>query len=194
MTAAAQVLQLVRAHFRRDETAFLSAATILARAAKTPSIRNGILETLRRGYESGPRPSSGGFGGASGGALTLRSRRPSGQVAQQHLRAHRLAWELWFGPAPADLLALHACDTPACVNPLHITFGTQKRNREECAERGRTARGERNGNRRFTEADVTRMRALSAAGQALPEIGEAFGCDPRTVYSIVQRRTWGHVA
>lgn len=69
MTAAAQVLQLVRAHFRRDETAFLSAATILARAAKTPSIRNGILETLRRGYESGPRPSSGGFGGASGGAL-----------------------------------------------------------------------------------------------------------------------------
>lgn len=35
MTAAAQVLQLVRAHFRRDETAFLSAATILARAAKT---------------------------------------------------------------------------------------------------------------------------------------------------------------
>lgn len=126
--------------------------------------------------------------------LTLRSRRPSGQVAQQHLRAHRLAWELWFGPAPADLLALHACDTPACVNPLHITFGTQKRNREECRDRGRTARGERNGNRRFTEADVTRMRALSAAGQALPEIGEAFGCDPRTVYSIVQRRTWGHVA
>lgn len=40
MTAAAQVLQLVRAHFRRDETAFLSAATILARAAKTPSIRS----------------------------------------------------------------------------------------------------------------------------------------------------------
>lgn len=65
MTAAAQVLQLVRAHFRRDETAFMSAATVLARAAKTPTIRNALLDTLRRGYESrpsgrdaGPKPPS----------------------------------------------------------------------------------------------------------------------------------------
>lgn len=60
MSAAAQVLQLVRAHYRRDETAFASAAGSLARAAKSPSMRIALLETVRRGHEKRPGPSDGG--------------------------------------------------------------------------------------------------------------------------------------
>ncbi len=61
MSAAAQVLQLVRAHYRRDETAFASAAGSLARAAKSPSMRAAIVETLRRGHETRPGPGASGF-------------------------------------------------------------------------------------------------------------------------------------
>ncbi len=54
MTAAASVMQLVRAHFGRDEVAFASAAHALARTAKMPALRIQITEALKRGYASRP--------------------------------------------------------------------------------------------------------------------------------------------
>lgn len=54
MTAAANVMQLVRAHFQRDETAFASAAMSLARAAKSNPLRVQITEALKRGYDRRP--------------------------------------------------------------------------------------------------------------------------------------------
>lgn len=55
MSAAVSVLQLCRAHFRRDDVAFASAAASLARSAKSPSIRQEIGELIRRGYQTPPR-------------------------------------------------------------------------------------------------------------------------------------------
>jgi SpoVK/Ycf46/Vps4 family AAA+-type ATPase len=54
VTAASNVMQLVRAHFLRDEIAFASAATALARSAKSPAMRMHITETLKRGYARRP--------------------------------------------------------------------------------------------------------------------------------------------
>jgi len=51
MSAAATVLQLVRAHYRRDESAFAGAAAALARSAKTQLIRNEITDLIRRGFQ-----------------------------------------------------------------------------------------------------------------------------------------------
>lgn len=62
MTAAANVMQLVRAHFQRDETAFASAAMSLARAAKSGALRVQITEALKRGYDRRPGESANGWG------------------------------------------------------------------------------------------------------------------------------------
>lgn len=62
MSASASVLQLIRAHFRRDDMAFAGAAAMLSRAAQ-PAIRGQIQEIIRKGYEGrGPAP-PGGFTG-----------------------------------------------------------------------------------------------------------------------------------
>lgn len=51
--------------------------------------------------------------------------------------AHRVAYERARGTLPDGLLALHSCDTPACVNEAHLHPGTHHDNAVEKVERGR---------------------------------------------------------
>lgn len=65
--------------------------------------------------------------------------------------AHRVAYELTFGPITGGLFACHKCDTPACVSPYHIFLGTQADNIADRDAKGRTARGDRSGSRLHPE-------------------------------------------
>lgn len=51
--------------------------------------------------------------------------------------AHRIAYELINGPIPAGAHLLHSCDTPACVNPDHLTAGTHQDNIQDAISKGR---------------------------------------------------------
>ena len=51
--------------------------------------------------------------------------------------AHRLFWEITFGPIPDGKQILHKCDNRCCVNPDHLYTGTQKENVEDMVRRGR---------------------------------------------------------
>lgn len=64
---------------------------------------------------------------------------------QNPKRAHRVAWELSFGPIPAGLAVCHHCDNPACCNPNHLFVGTHRGNMLDKARKGRIVRGMPNG-------------------------------------------------
>ena len=53
------------------------------------------------------------------------------------LKAHRVSFEMRYGPIPDEYLVLHKCDNPSCVNPLHLEAGTQKKNMQDAYMRGR---------------------------------------------------------
>ncbi len=42
--------------------------------------------------------------------------------------AHRIAWQITYGPIPQGLFVLHKCDNPPCVNPTHLYVGTHTDN------------------------------------------------------------------
>jgi len=46
----------------------------------------------------------------------------------RYYQAHRIAWALTHGSDPGDALVLHECYNKSCVNPRHLTLGTQRLN------------------------------------------------------------------
>lgn len=58
-------------------------------------------------------------------------------------KAHRVSWEIHFGPIGEGLFVCHRCDTPRCVNPEHLFLGTAADNNADRNSKGRQARGEK---------------------------------------------------
>lgn len=112
---------------------------------------------------------------------------------KKNIVAHRLAYELLVGPIPVGKLALHKCDTPHCVNPDHLFFGTDADNRADCVAKDRHARGERSGVNKLTEAQVKEIKRLIANGMRLMDIAPLFGVSKNHISGIKNGRYWRHL-
>lgn len=108
--------------------------------------------------------------------------------------ATRYMWELVHGSSPGKMFVLHSCDNRACVNPRHLSLGTLQQNKREEVERGRHARGERNGMSRLTAQDVDCIRKCFATGAfSKNRLATAFGVSGVLVGHVVRRKAWRHV-
>ncbi len=107
-------------------------------------------------------------------------------------KAHRLAYRWQFGDIPPGENICHHCDHPYCCNPLHLFTGSQKRNMEDCARKGRivSPRGTAHYRARVTEEQVLEIRRLRRQGWTLQRLADKFGIANQTVSTIVLRQFW----
>ena len=123
-----------------------------------------------------------------------------------HGRAHRYVWELYYGPISEGLCVLHACDTPACVNPSHLWLGTKADNNADMIQKGRKVKGgtyaagkykhgKHHHNARLDAEKICRIRQTYAGGiTSLSKIAQEYGLATSHVYRIVKRQAWRHIA
>lgn len=116
-------------------------------------------------------------------------------------KAHRVAFFLVHGSWPEN--ALHTCDNRRCCNPAHLYDGSIAENNQDMVARGRAwvqqpgaaARGERHAMAVLTEDDVLEIRRAYEAGEATQyDLAEQYGVHQFAIWSVVNGRTWRHVA
>lgn len=111
--------------------------------------------------------------------------------------AHRIAYELEYGPITPGLVLLHKCDNPGCINPRHLRAGTQAENVADMVEKGRENRDPRPYHRgtsnpnSYLTADLVRNVLLSDLPQAAA--ADHFGIARSWVQRIRAREVWTHV-
>jgi hypothetical protein len=107
--------------------------------------------------------------------------------------AHRTAWMLTKGLIPGGMNVLHRCDNRPCCNPNHHFLGTYGDNCRDRTKKGRTAKGEKHGRAKLTEAQAIEILARSKAGESHRLLAHAFQVSRSTIQHLVQGRSWSHL-
>ena len=90
-----------------------------------------------------------------------------------------------------DGILLHSCDTPACVNPRHLSLGTNADNSSDMVAKGRSLRGERNHKAKLSATDVRSIRAWHSQGNVTKKtIAKEYGVSDTLISFIISRKIW----
>ena len=107
--------------------------------------------------------------------------------------AHRVSWELHFGPIPDGMLVLHHCDNPACTNPQHLFLGSHQDNSDDMVAKGRQAHagGRVKGDPRLQGSNHPRSKlteeqrkAVASSSGPARVVAMQFGVKEGTVYRL----------
>jgi hypothetical protein len=124
------------------------------------------------------------------GQLTLRLRRLGYPKRKVRLLAHRVSYTLHVGMIGKGLQIMHECDTRRCVNPAHLTPGTQKTNEAGKVARGRSARGQRQWAATLSDSQAQEILDRYRAGELPANLAIEFSVSLFTAVSICTRTRW----
>jgi len=113
------------------------------------------------------------------------------KVEGRSLRAHRVSYQVFKGEFPENLQTLHSCDNPSCCNPDHLWVGSNADNMADRDNKGRTARGERNGGGGKLKEEEVRLILSDTRRTGL--VAEDFGVSIALVYKIRTGEVWKHI-
>lgn len=118
---------------------------------------------------------------------------PTGQGSKS--TARRVAWVLFHGPIPEDMMVGSVLDDPLDVNPANLRLFTRSERWREVGRRPPAApAGSGNPTAKLTEDQVREIRARYAGGaETMRGLGEEFGVAGATIYLIIHRKMWAHV-
>ncbi|WP_395393123.1 HNH endonuclease [Novosphingobium sp. BL-8A] len=117
------------------------------------------------------------------------------KVRQTTIRAHRWIYSYVYGLTQSDQVIRHKCDTPSCVNPLHLEVGTASENMRDMVARGRNSdrKGDRHPMAKIDAKQALEIRRLYDIGHRQSQIADTFGISRALVGKVVRRERWTHI-
>lgn len=124
------------------------------------------------------------------------------KVGETTTYAHRMSYEMHYGPVPEGLFVCHRCDNRLCVNPAHLFTGTHQDNMDDMVAKGRSrggyrggkARGQTNGQSKLTDEAVRAIRQAWQSGAVSQRaLAAQYGVDPSLISVVVNRKVWTHI-
>ena len=109
-------------------------------------------------------------------------------------KAHRLSYLLHNNRLSRELIICHSCDNPSCVNPAHLSQGTNADNMRDRDNKFRMMHGERTNTAKLTEVQVLEIRARYAAGETNKSaLAREYGVSNPLIGCIIRRDNWRHL-
>ena len=172
----------------------ISAAVAAASAGEPLQSPSGRLRKLPKAATIADRLASGSVQMPNGCLEWKGARNPNGygctKISGKSVFAHRLAFEIAFGPVPAGHHVCHKCDNPSCIDPDHLFAGTCAENIADMVSKGRQTKGEKNPRAKLTESNVQEIRRLILAGVRRADIAARFGVLPNHIGNIQRGLRW----
>lgn len=112
-------------------------------------------------------------------------------------KAHRASYEIHYGEIPKGFLICHKCDVRHCVNPNHLFVGTYLDNMKDASQKGRTAKGAKNGlhAQKMVKLDEDQVRyIIEMRGKVeQKDLAKEFSVSKPYISQIQRGLRWNHV-
>lgn len=111
----------------------------------------------------------------------------------KHCNLHRLVAEHFVLNLNDLPQVLHKDDNPRNSKWNNLEWGTQSKNIQDAASRGRGFRGSKNGNSKLKEQDIPIIRNMLKEGRTHKYIADKFGVSQCPIGEIKNNRAWKHI-
>lgn len=111
--------------------------------------------------------------------------------AGKSIGAHRLA--LFYTSGIWGEVAMHSCDTKACINPEHLSWGSYADNSQDMVNKGRSAKGMAISQSKLTDDQVAEIKKRIGLGESYRSVGRAFGVSKTLIRFIGIGEYWRHI-